>query len=111
MIENEKLYEHVSDVSQHLLAELNKLKGKHYIIGDVRGYGYFIGIDFVKSRETREPAIEHARVILERYLNIRIFIIEILILELYFKNEKSKYSFKSRWSIFKCNENETTIDI
>ena len=50
-----------------MLIELNKLKEKHYIIGDVRGYGYFIGIDFVKNRETREPAIENARVILERY--------------------------------------------
>lgn len=74
VIEKEKLYEHVTDVSQHLLAELNKLKGKHYIIGDVRGYGYFIGIDFVKSRETREPAIEHARVILERMRNENILL-------------------------------------
>lgn len=36
VIENEKLYEHVSHVSAHLLKELHRLKDKHEIIGDVR---------------------------------------------------------------------------
>ena len=36
VIENEKLYQHVTDVSTHLLKELNRLKDKHSIIGDIR---------------------------------------------------------------------------
>ena len=36
VIENEKLYTHVSEVSKYLLAELEKLKLKHEIIGDIR---------------------------------------------------------------------------
>ena len=31
-----------------------------------RGYGYFIGIDFVKNRQTREPATESAYTILKK---------------------------------------------
>lgn len=66
VIEQEKLYSHVTNVSTHLMAGLEKLKLKHEIIGDVRGYGYFIGIDFVKNRTTREPATDSAMIILTK---------------------------------------------
>ena len=36
VIENEKLYKHVSDVSKYLLDGLEQLKKKHVIIGDIR---------------------------------------------------------------------------
>ncbi len=36
VIETEKLYQHVTDVSTNLLAQFNELKKKHSIIGDVR---------------------------------------------------------------------------
>ena len=38
VVENEKLYKHVSDVSTKLLKEFHRLKEKHAIIGDIR-YG------------------------------------------------------------------------
>lgn len=66
VIENEKLYKHVSDVSSFLLKGLHQLMEKYEIIGDIRGYGYFIGVDLVNDRKTREPAIDKARVILNR---------------------------------------------
>jgi 4-aminobutyrate aminotransferase-like enzyme len=66
VIETEKLHLHVGEVSKYLLGELERLKGKHHIIGDIRGYGYFIGVDFVTDRETREPATQKARVILKQ---------------------------------------------
>lgn len=66
VIEDEKLYTHVSAVSAFLLEELWKLHGKYEHIGDIRGYGYFIGIDLVKDRKTREPATDWAKVILQR---------------------------------------------
>ena len=66
VIETEKLHSHVNEVSKYLIFELEKLKQKHIIIGDIRGYGYFIGIDFVNNRETREPATKKAKHILKR---------------------------------------------
>jgi 4-aminobutyrate aminotransferase-like enzyme len=36
VLENEKLYLHVTDISNYLLNELNKLKDKFNIIGDIR---------------------------------------------------------------------------
>lgn len=66
VIENENLQLQVIEVSKYMIDELTKLKQKHEIIGDIRGYGYFIGIDLVKSKTTREPAIELARIVLKR---------------------------------------------
>jgi alanine-glyoxylate transaminase/(R)-3-amino-2-methylpropionate-pyruvate transaminase len=47
---------------------LNRLKDKHKVIGDVRGKGLMLGIEFVKNRVTKEPnkeacaqAVENAR--------------------------------------------------
>lgn len=36
VIENEKLFSHVNEVSGFLLKELKRLQNKHEIIGDVR---------------------------------------------------------------------------
>jgi len=66
VLENEKMQDHVLSVSKHLLSELNRLKAKFPIIGDVRGHGYFIGVDFVQSRVGREPATATAAIILQK---------------------------------------------
>jgi 4-aminobutyrate aminotransferase-like enzyme len=36
VIENERLHRHVDEVSSYLIQELNRLKEKHEIVGDVR---------------------------------------------------------------------------
>lgn len=55
VIEEEKLQENSKNVGTHLLLELSKLKKDFPIIGDVRGKGLMIGIEFVDKPETTAP--------------------------------------------------------
>lgn len=43
-------------MGERLLARAQSLKEKHACIGDVRGRGLMVGVEFVKDRATREPA-------------------------------------------------------
>jgi 4-aminobutyrate aminotransferase-like enzyme len=36
------------------------------VIGDIRGSGFFLGLDFVQSRETREAAPDQASYVVNR---------------------------------------------
>jgi len=63
VIEKEKLQQNGLDVGNYLLSELNLLKEKFEIIGDVRGTGLFIGVELVEDLKTQEPASEKAKVI------------------------------------------------
>ncbi|MEZ5084296.1 MAG: aminotransferase class III-fold pyridoxal phosphate-dependent enzyme [Bacteroidales bacterium] len=55
VIEAEGLQQHAFETGMYFLSELNKLKDRYEPIGDVRGHGLFIGIEFVKNRFTKEP--------------------------------------------------------
>jgi len=57
LIEDE-LADNAAKMGARLLAGLKKLQAKHEIIGDVRGVGLFIGVEFVLDRKTKEPADE-----------------------------------------------------
>ncbi|CEM28848.1 unnamed protein product [Vitrella brassicaformis CCMP3155] len=56
VIDDENLQAHSANVGTFLKTQLTKLKEKYEIIGDVRGRGLMVGIEFVKDRETKEPA-------------------------------------------------------
>ena len=45
-------------MGDRLMAGLRKLEAKHACIGEVRGQGLMMGVEFVKDRRTREPAPE-----------------------------------------------------
>ncbi|GAB4004029.1 aspartate aminotransferase family protein [Nocardioides ultimimeridianus] len=51
--ENEGILEHVRDTEGDFLATLSKLK-ELPIVGDVRGAGFFYGIELVKDKNTKE---------------------------------------------------------
>jgi 4-aminobutyrate aminotransferase len=57
LVEGE-LAANASKMGALLLAGVRKLAAKHDCIGDVRGAGLFIGVEFVKDRKTKEPATE-----------------------------------------------------
>ncbi len=53
----DSLVKNAAEVGAHLLAGARELMQKHQIIGDVRGKGLMIGIEFVKDRQTKERAV------------------------------------------------------
>ena len=55
-LEDEDLPASAAAVGAFLVAEFRRLAEAHALIGDVRGRGLFVGVDFVKDRATREPA-------------------------------------------------------
>ena len=57
LIRNEYL-ENCRTVGEVLMASAEGLMDRYYTIGDVRGLGLMIGLEFVKDRETREPAAD-----------------------------------------------------
>ena len=52
------LLPHVQAVGQEMLDGLRQLQDKHDCIGDVRGTGLYIGVEFVKDRHSKEPAAD-----------------------------------------------------
>jgi 4-aminobutyrate aminotransferase len=50
----------------YAMKRLNEMKEKYEIIGDVRGLGMMIGVELVKSKKTKEPAVEEREKIIER---------------------------------------------
>jgi len=46
------------EVGEYAMDALEEIKSRHPSIGEVRGKGLMIGVEFVKDRETKEPAKE-----------------------------------------------------
>ncbi len=55
VIEEEKLQQHALEIGNYMLAQWETLKQRHDCIGDVRGTGLFLGIEFVMDKSTKEP--------------------------------------------------------
>ena len=65
VIDRDKLRKNCLKIGNRILAELNRLKEKYNLIGDVRGKGLLLGIELVKDRQSKEPAKEECAQILE----------------------------------------------
>lgn len=52
----------------YILKRLNEMKKDNEIIGDVRGLGLMIGIELVKSKKTKKPAVQERQKILDKAL-------------------------------------------
>ena len=55
VIEDEQLQDNAFKMGQYILNQWHRLKDKYECIGDIRGVGLFLGIEFVRSRSTKEP--------------------------------------------------------
>jgi len=64
VIENENLQQNALEVGDHLVNGLRALAQRHEVIGDIRGNGLFIAVEFVSSRIERSPdAVTAKRVV------------------------------------------------
>ena len=69
VIENEAVRENVKEVGDWLIGRLRDVAQRCDSIGDVRGRGLFIGMDWVKDRQAKEADVEGAQNIVESLKN------------------------------------------
>ncbi|MCZ4351813.1 aminotransferase class III-fold pyridoxal phosphate-dependent enzyme [Roseovarius aestuarii] len=74
IVEDEGLMENARVRGTALLDGLRELQETFDMIGDVRGYGLFIGVDLVSDRDTRAPGTDIARYVINRMRDHRILI-------------------------------------
>jgi len=65
VVEREGILANVKDTGDYLKAGLQQLAGTHDLIGEVRGKGFFLGVELVRDRVSKEPATAEAARILE----------------------------------------------
>jgi 4-aminobutyrate aminotransferase-like enzyme len=56
VLEDEGLQEHARLVGEHLRSGFSELATRHPLIGDVRGRGLFVGVEFGLDRDSLDPA-------------------------------------------------------
>jgi len=66
IVDDENLKSNAKKMGDILINELNKLKFKFPIIGDVRGLGLFLGVEIINNIETKEPGTQKADYICNR---------------------------------------------
>ena len=74
VLHEEGLQENARRVGDRLHADLKALQAQHEVIGDVRGFGFFLGVELVEDREKRTPATAAARIVKNRLRARRILL-------------------------------------
>ena len=57
VIEDENLLTKANEAGRYIMDALVEMAGRHPSLGDVRGRGLMVGMEFVKDRETKERAV------------------------------------------------------
>ncbi len=61
-----KLLKNAQVVGDYLKSKLNEMSREFPIIGDVRGLGLMVGVELVKDRETKQPAVKERDLVIEK---------------------------------------------
>ena len=65
VIEDENILFRAENIGNKIINKLKELKNYHPIVGDVRGKGCLLGLEFVKDQETKEPLHEASAIVYE----------------------------------------------
>ena len=74
VIRDEKLQENAVETGSYLKKRLASLGERHPLVGTVHGSGFYLGLEFVRDRETLEPATEETEAICERLREVGIIV-------------------------------------
>ncbi|HEX6615919.1 MAG TPA: aspartate aminotransferase family protein [Gemmatimonadales bacterium] len=74
ILEEDGLQENARVLGRRLKAGLEELQRRHLVIGDVRGMGLMVGVELVKDRATKAPAIEETQAIWERLRELGVLV-------------------------------------
>ena len=66
VIERDHLIERSNEIGKMCMEKFNTWKDKYEVVGDVRGLGAMIGIEFVKDKKTKEPATEFVSLLIKK---------------------------------------------
>ncbi len=69
VIEEEHLIERANEISKLCFEKFERWKDKYLVVGDVRGIGAMIGIEFVRDKVTKEPYPELVNQIVNNAVN------------------------------------------
>jgi 4-aminobutyrate aminotransferase-like enzyme len=74
VISDEELQANAARVGGHLKGRLEELAVRHSLISAVHGSGLYLGVEFVRDRDTLEPATEETAAICDRMLELGVVI-------------------------------------
>ncbi|MCK4341370.1 MAG: aspartate aminotransferase family protein [Phycisphaerae bacterium] len=69
IVDEENIQQRAKDVGGYLKGKLLELQEKHSLIGEVRGLGLMLGVELVKDRQSKEPAIAETADVVEKAKN------------------------------------------
>ncbi|WKL41006.1 aminotransferase [Sinorhizobium meliloti] len=72
ILHDDALQENARAVGTHLKSRLEALEDRFPLVGAVHGMGLYLGVEFVRDRETLEPATEETAAICDRLLDLGI---------------------------------------
>ena len=74
IVDDEGLMDNARLMGDTLLEGLRALQNKHEVIGDVRGFGLFIGVELIENQQSKKPAADIANYVINRMREHRILL-------------------------------------